>query len=67
MTNSLAVHDLFEGMITYNENCRQLFYDGVRDFTQKTQAQRETVKNLVRDQHTYINRVQNILRVMEAD
>ena len=67
MTNSLAVHDLFEGMITYNDDCRQLFYDGVRDFAQKTRTERKAVHQLVRNRHTYINRVHNILQVMEAN
>ena len=67
MTNSLAVHDLFEGMTTYNSDCRQLFYDGVRDFAKKTVAERLAVQQFVRDNHTYVNRIQNILRVMEID
>lgn len=68
LTNSKAVFDLLEGEVLYNSNCAQLFIDGHNAYgtiEDITKHQRLRAFNLIRDKHTYINRVQKILEVME--
>jgi len=64
LTNSKAVFDLLEGEVVFNEDCTQLFRDG-QEALSANDDQRRRVFNLIRDKHTYINRVEKILEVME--
>lgn len=66
LTNSKAVYDLLEGLVTYNSDCGNLFHDGVLGMSEISNAQRSATLNLIREKHTYINRANNILRVMES-
>ena len=67
LTNSKAVHDLLGGLITYNNDCRQLFHDGVDAMHQTSEAKRNEVVKLIKEKHTYINRANNILKIMESE
>jgi hypothetical protein len=61
MTNSKAVYEFFEGMVIYNEDSKQLFYDGVSKMNDH-----EFIKNqmmLVKENHTYINRALDLIKV----
>jgi len=64
ITNSKAVYDLLEEKITYDPDCRDLFFKASNDFSTTSTKQREEVFNLIKDRHTYINRIENIVRVM---
>ena len=61
MTNSKAVYDFFEGMVIYNEDSKQLFYDGFNKMNDY-----EFIKNqmmIVKENHTYINRALDLIKV----
>jgi hypothetical protein len=61
ITNSKAVYDFFEGMVIYNSDPKQLFYDGVNKMNDY-----EFIKNqmmMVKENHTYINRALDIIKV----
>jgi hypothetical protein len=63
-TNSATVHELFEGRIPYNPDTHALFqiaYDRARS------ASKEEIIDLmktVQSNHTYINRIQNLLKFL---
>ncbi|HIL94966.1 MAG TPA: hypothetical protein EYG51_03510 [Pseudomonadales bacterium] len=64
LTNSKAVFDLLEGEVIFNKDCAQLFKDGQAALG-ANDAQRQRAFNLIRAKHTYINRIEKILEVME--
>lgn len=61
-SNSWAVDSLFSGLVVYNSNVRQLFYEAQkeRDNIDLIKSQMSCVKN----NHTYINRVHNLLSIL---
>jgi len=63
-TNSEAVFNLYEGMLVYTANPTQLFVElkGCIDVVDK--KKRDQVLNLTKEKHTYVNRINNILKVM---
>ena len=63
LTNSKAVHDALDGNIIYNQDCTQLFEDGVRAMEAPRESRR-SVFEIVRNNHTYVNRAKSILEVM---
>ena len=63
-TNSEAVYKLLEEKITYTPDCRQLFFNASNDFSSTSYKDRRDVMKLIKDKHTYINRIQNIMRIM---
>jgi len=65
ITNSPTVNELFEGNIVFNQDCRQLFYDAMDYYHNPNIKQIEDTMRLVRDRHTYINRIQVILRYLK--
>lgn len=63
ITNSWAVNEVFKGRIVYNDDVQQLFYDG-----QKKRNDVELIKeqmDFVKNNHTYINRINSILSVLD--
>ena len=65
MTNSQAVRDLFGGAIVYNQDTYQLFYDTEANIDNYDLIEHQM--NIVRDNHTYLNRCDSILRVYNND
>lgn len=65
VTNCKRAYELFEGKIIYNKNTYQLFYD-TKNFLQKATFQDlENQMNFVRDNHTYINRINSLLKFID--
>lgn len=61
ITNSKAVYELFDKKIIYNPDTYQLFFDAKQKLKQVTLEQQYELMDFVRDHHTYINRVQELL------
>lgn len=64
VTNSRTVFDMLDGQITYHPDCYRLFEAGERDMHRHTRMHREQVRRLVAERHTYLNRIENILKVL---
>lgn len=61
-TNCRAANELLDGRLVFNEDTYQLFDD-----TRRASGDREAIKGLmrlVRDKHTYVNRIRTILEVI---
>ncbi len=65
LTNSKAVYDLFEGTIVYNPNAYQLFHDGQNQLKTWTLEKQYKLMDLVRDKHTYLNRIESLFSFFE--
>lgn len=65
MTNSKAVHDLFQGAIIYSEHEYELFEKMIDKMGSRTYT-KDLIDNIkfVRDKHTYINRINTLLSVL---
>ena len=61
MTNSVHVRDLFDGDIVYNSNTYDLFFDTEANIDNYPLIEHQM--NVVKDNHTYLNRCGSILRV----
>jgi hypothetical protein len=64
-TNSKAVKDLFGDLVIYNDDEYQLFYDTVK-MKDDSDYILEQMK-FVQDNHTYINRVDSIMKVFNRE
>ena len=64
-TNSRAVYDLYEGLITYSSSPSQLFLELDRKTKNLDKKLRDDIRLMTKERHTYINRVHNIMKVME--
>ncbi|MCX5921922.1 MAG: hypothetical protein NTX86_01180 [Candidatus Dependentiae bacterium] len=64
ITNSKTVYDLFKGKIVYNQDAFQLFYDAQERLRTMDITELYELMDFVRDNHTYINRVQSLLDFM---
>ena len=64
-TNSPIVRELFKNEIVFNENCSQLFFDARAKFWNISKAEIIQQMDYVRDNHTYINRLNTILSCLE--
>jgi len=60
-TNSEAAYDLFEGKILYNSDTAQLCTDMVTFAQEHDISDLHALMDIVRDRHTYINRINHIL------
>lgn len=63
-TNSETVHNLFEHKLVYSPNTEEMYRLGVK---WEENPDKETLKwliNKVKEKHTFINRIENILRVI---
>jgi hypothetical protein len=64
LTNSLAVQNFFEGEVIYNQDSAQLFYDGRSKMKDYDLIKKQML--LVKENHTYINRALDIIKVYES-
>lgn len=65
ITNSWYVSELFEHMIVYNPDTKQLFYDAIKALESHTPEMQIKLMNLVKKKHTYIHRIQFLLNFLE--
>ena len=65
ITNSKTVYELFEGKIIYNESAHQLFYDAQERLKTWTLEDQFALMDLVRDKHTYLNRIEQLFSFFE--
>ena len=61
ITNSKAVYELFDGNIIYNDNESEIFYDAL-PFIENTDMIKNQM-NYVKENHTFVDRIQSIMRV----
>ena len=64
-TNSRAVYDLYEGQLIYSNSPAQLFVELDRQIKNFDKNTRDKIRLLTKERHTYVNRIQNILKIME--
>lgn len=64
ITNSPRVYDLFDQKIVYNSDSHQLFYDARSKLENLTTTELHTLMDLVKNKHTYINRIEHIFTSM---
>ncbi len=65
ITNNQTVYDLFKGKITYNPDTYQLFYDAQEYIENTPISELYELMDFVRDNHTYINRIETLLEFMK--
>jgi len=63
VTNNPAVKELFGDMVVFNEDTRQLFHDAMAATERTTKEQILEAMDFVKEHHTYIDRVINILTI----
>lgn len=61
ITNSKKVQEVFDGNLIYNSNCYYLFYEAE---SQKRKQKINSLMKLVREKHTFVNRIKQILEVL---
>jgi hypothetical protein len=62
ITNSKHVYELLDKKVIYNADEGQLFYDAIKEVNNKDLIKAQMA--LVRDKHTYINRINDLLKVL---
>lgn len=62
-TNSVAAKNMFGDMIVYHENPYQLVYDGLKNVENYDMIKRSM--KYVQQNHTYVNRIQDIIKVSD--
>ncbi len=65
ITNNATVYDLFKGKIVYNADTYQLFYDAQTYINNATVEDLYELMDFVKDNHTYINRIETLLMFMK--
>ena len=65
ITNSKHVWELLDKKVVYNDDEGQLFHDAVKEINNK-ELIREQMK-IVKERHTYINRINDLLKVFHND
>ena len=63
ITNSRHAYDLLEHKVIYNSDEKQLFYDAMKEL-KNHEFIKEQMK-LVKEKHTYLNRIQDLLNVLK--
>jgi len=63
-SNSTKIKKFFNGHLTINNNLSELYDDLVSDYSSCTEERIRNSMNYVRDNHTYLNRVQSLLSVL---
>lgn len=63
LTNSKEIYRELEGNCILNENTAELFYDGLRNKEDFNLIKKQM--KYIKDNHTYVNRVQSILKILE--
>ena len=64
ITNSKPVHEFFDGNIIYNEDTYQLFFDAEKERENYDMIRSQML--FVKENHTYINRVKELLEVVNG-
>jgi hypothetical protein len=64
ITNSYRVYELFEGKIVYNPDTYKLFYDAEKRLKTLSRKELFDLMDFVKTKHTYINRIQTILKCL---
>jgi hypothetical protein len=62
ITNSKHVYELLNKKVIYNEDEGQLFYDAMKEIGNKELIKEQM--RMVRDNHTYINRINDLFKVL---
>ena len=65
VTNSYRVYELFDKKIVYNADTYHLFYDAKRRLATLTLADIYELMDVVKNKHTYINRIHTLLDFLE--
>lgn len=65
VTNSYRVWKLFNQKIVYNKNTYLLFYEATRKLHSVTLAEVKELMDFVKDHHTYINRIDSLLKFFD--
>jgi hypothetical protein len=63
-SNSLKIKKFFGDHLTINNNLSQLYDNLVSDYSSCTEEKIKNSMNYVKDNHTYLNRVQSLLSVL---
>jgi hypothetical protein len=63
-TNNKQVSDLFQGMIPYSETMSELFQKESETENSMKQKDLDALISFVKNKHTYLNRIANILEVL---
>jgi hypothetical protein len=66
VTNSKTVSELFDGRIVYNSDTYALFHDAQKKIAVTTQNELISLMDFVRDNHTYVNRINVLLEFLES-
>jgi hypothetical protein len=62
ITNSKHAYELLDKKVIYNSDEKQLFYDALENLTNYDLIKQQM--ELVRNEHTYINRIHDLLKVL---
>ena len=65
LTNSIRVSELFQHKIVHNNDTYQLFYDAKSKLENMQLSELHSLMDLVKEKHTYINRINTILDFIE--
>jgi len=65
LTNSPKINEVMDGNCVFNSDTAQLFYDGMNQRNDYEKI--KTAMKFVRDNHTYINRINSILSVVSDE
>lgn len=65
ITNSKHMYDIMDGTVVYNTDESKLFYDAVKQKDNIELIREQMI--LVRDKHTFVNRVNDLLRIIKKD
>lgn len=66
VTNSEMVNKFFEGKLICDPNSYNLFHKAERELRQRTQYELWNLMDYVKNEHTYINRANAVLRAVEV-
>ena len=64
VTNSETVYELLERKVIYNPDTYQLFYDAKKKLNSMHVNELLELMDLVKEKHTYINRIQKLLEFL---
>lgn len=66
VTNSRAVYELLKEQVIYNSDTYQLFHDAMAWYQNPDYDQLFALMDLVKEKHTYLNRIQHLLNFLET-
>ena len=64
-TNSETVYKLYDELITFSANSGMLFHEMKNDINNFDVDKAESIRAMTREKHTYVNRIKNIIDIME--